>query len=198
MCRRIKILEHSHFEHERLFACLYSLLTTTTTTTRSFKRPTTVWLFLLHFFIFLSSKRDRPFKIRHSWNTHPHTKTLFSRAGFWTLLLYATTNTRDSFFESSFRVLVLGEREKERENYQMAIGDAAARTNPPNDDGAAPLPIVATENATNETTDGGIDRSVHPSGIVPTLQCVLFLFFYVYSNNERDATMRSSRRFEFD
>ena len=80
----------------------------------------------------------------------------------------------------------------------MAIGDAAARTNPPNDDGAAPLPIVATENATNETTDGGIDRSVHPSGIVPTLQCVLFLFFYVYSNNERDATMRSSRRFEFD
>ncbi len=55
----------------------------------------------------------------------------------------------------------------------MAIGDAAARTNPPNDDGAAPLPIVATENAT-ETTDGGIDRSVHPSGIVPTLQCVLF------------------------
>ena len=79
----------------------------------------------------------------------------------------------------------------------MAIGDAAARTNPPNDDGAAPLPIVATENAT-ETTDGGIDRSVHPSGIVPTLQCVLFLFFYVYSNNERDETMRSSRRFEFD
>ena len=55
----------------------------------------------------------------------------------------------------------------------MAIGDATARTNPPNDDGAAPLPIVATENAT-ETTDGGIDRSVHPSGIVPTLQCVLF------------------------
>ena len=53
----------------------------------------------------------------------------------------------------------------------MAIGDAAARTNPPNDDGAAPLPIVATENAT-ETTDGGIDRSVHPSGIVPVLQCV--------------------------
>lgn len=64
----------------------------------------------------------------------------------------------------------------------MAIGDAAARTNPPNDDGAAPLPIVATENAT-ETTDGGIDRSVHPSGIVPTLQCVFFVllfFFYVY------------------
>ena len=59
----------------------------------------------------------------------------------------------------------------------MAIGDAPARTNPPNDDGAAPLPIVATENATNETTDGGIDRSVHPSGIVPTLQCVLFCSF---------------------
>ena len=58
----------------------------------------------------------------------------------------------------------------------MAIGDAAARTNPANDDGAAPLPIVATENAT-ETTDGGIDRSVHPSGIVPTLQCVLFCSF---------------------
>ena len=56
----------------------------------------------------------------------------------------------------------------------MAIGDAAARTNPANDDGAAPLPVVATENATTETTDGGIDRSVHPSGIVPTLQCVLF------------------------
>ena len=80
----------------------------------------------------------------------------------------------------------------------MAIGDAA-RTNPPNDDGAAPLPIVATENATTETTEnGGIDRSVHPSGIVPTLQCVLFLFFYVYSNNKRAETMRSSRRFEFD
>jgi len=62
----------------------------------------------------------------------------------------------------------------------MAIGDAPARTNPPNDDdGAAPLPIVArTENATTETTtDGGIDRSVHPSGIVPTLQCVLFCSF---------------------
>ena len=73
------MLEHSHFERERLFACLYSLLTTTTTTTRSFKRPTfTVRLFLLHFFIFLSSKRDRPFKIRHSWNTHPHTETRFS------------------------------------------------------------------------------------------------------------------------
>ena len=83
----------------------------------------------------------------------------------------------------------------------MAIGDAPARTNPPNDDdGAAPLPIVArTENATTETTtDGGIDRSVHPSGIVPTLQCVLFLFFNVYSNNKRAETMRSSRRFEFD
>ena len=59
----------------------------------------------------------------------------------------------------------------------MAIGDAPARTNPANDDGAAPLPVVATENATNETTDGGIDRSVHPSGIVPTLQCVLFCSF---------------------
>ena len=56
-------------------------------------------------------------------------------------------------------------------------GDAAARTNPANDDKAAPLPIVATENATPETTDGGIDRSVHPSGIVPTLQCVLFCSF---------------------
>ena len=64
----------------------------------------------------------------------------------------------------------------------MAIGDAPARTNPPNDDdGAAPLPIVArTENATTETTtDGGIDRSVHPSGIVPTLQCVFFCYFIV-------------------
>ena len=48
-------------------------------------------------------------------------------------------------------------------------GDAP-QTNPPND-GAAPLPIVATN--TTET-DGGVDRSVHPSGIVPTLQCVLF------------------------
>ena len=52
-------------------------------------------------------------------------------------------------------------------------GDAT-QTNPAND-GAAPLPIVATENATE--TDG-VDRSVHPSGIVPTLQCVFFLFFY--------------------
>ena len=55
----------------------------------------------------------------------------------------------------------------------MAIGDAAARTNPPNDDGAAPLPIVAT----NATETDGVDRSVHPSGIVPTLQCVLFCSF---------------------
>ena len=56
-------------------------------------------------------------------------------------------------------------------------GDAT-QTNPAND-GAAPLPIVArTENATTETTtDGGIDRSVHPSGIVPTLQCVFFCSF---------------------
>ena len=55
----------------------------------------------------------------------------------------------------------------------------------PNDDGAAPLPIVATENAT-ETTDGGIDRSVHPSGIVPTLQCVFFVLLcvFVYSLSE--------------
>jgi hypothetical protein len=68
-------------------------------------------------------------------------------------------------------------------------GDAP-QTNPPNDDGAAPLPIVTT---TTTETDG-VDRSVHPSGIVPTLQCVFFVllsFFYVYSN-ERDETMRSS------
>ena len=73
------MLEHSHFERERLFACLYSLLTTTTTKMRSFKRPTKVWLFLLHFFIFLS-KRDRPFKIRHSWNTQPHQNAFLSSA----------------------------------------------------------------------------------------------------------------------
>ena len=48
-------------------------------------------------------------------------------------------------------------------------GDAT-QTNPPND-GAAPLPIVAT----NATETDGVDRSVHPSGIVPTLQCVFFV-----------------------
>ena len=67
-------------------------------------------------------------------------------------------------------------------------GDAT-QTNPPND-GAAPLPMVAT----NATETDGVDRSVHPSGIVPTLQCVFFVllsFFYVYSN-KRDETMRSS------
>ena len=60
-------------------------------------------------------------------------------------------------------------------------GDAT-QTNPPND-GAAPLPMVAT----NATETDGVDRSVHPSGIVPTLQCVFFvlLFFcYVYSLSE--------------
>ena len=83
-----------------------------------------------------------------------------------------TLSSSEALFAFSFSV-----KERERENYQMAIGDAPARTNPPNDDdGAAPLPIVATETAT-ETTDGGIDRSVHPSGIVPTLQCVLFCSF---------------------
>ena len=51
------MLERSHFERERLFACLYSLSTTTTTTTRSFTRPTPARLFLLHFFIFLSKTR---------------------------------------------------------------------------------------------------------------------------------------------
>ena len=50
-------------------------------------------------------------------------------------------------------------------------GDAT-QTNPPND-GAAPLPMVAT----NATETDGVDRSVHPSGIVPTLQCVLFCSF---------------------
>ena len=103
---------------------------------------------------------------------------------------------RDRLFLLALFAFLFSVKERKRESIQMAIGDAA-RTNPANDDGAAPLPIVATENAT-ETTDGGIDRSVHPSGIVPTLQCVLFLFFYVYSNDERDETMRSSRRFEFD
>ena len=180
MYSRIKILERSHFERERLFACLYSLLTTTDTTTRSFKRPTLKCGCFCSIFSFFSLKNETVRSKFVTLGTHTHTPKRFSLErerergpGFWTLLLYATTNTRDSFFYSSFRVLVLGEREKERENYQMAIGDAAARTNPPNDDGAAPLPIVATENAT-ETTDGGIDRSVHPSGIVPTLQCVLF------------------------
>ena len=48
-------------------------------------------------------------------------------------------------------------------------GDAT-QTNPPND-GAAPLPMVAT----NATETDGVDRSVHPSGIVPTLQCVFFV-----------------------
>ena len=93
--------------------------------------------------------------------------------GRWCCTRRRTLETLSSkaLFAFSFSV-----KEKERENYQMAIGDAAARTNPPNDDKAAPLPIVATENAT-ETTDGGIDRSVHPSGIVPTLQCVLFCSF---------------------
>ena len=43
-------------------------------------------------------------------------------------------------------------------------GDAT-QTNPPTNDGAAPLPIVAT----NATETDGVDRSVHPSGIVPTL-----------------------------
>jgi hypothetical protein len=60
-------------------------------------------------------------------------------------------------------------------------GDAP-QTNPPND-GAAPLPIVAT----NATETDGVDRSVHPSGIVPTLQCVFFVllfFFYMYSLSE--------------
>ncbi|CAL6424591.1 unnamed protein product [Bathycoccus prasinos] len=46
-------------------------------------------------------------------------------------------------------------------------GDAP-QTNPPND-GAAPLPIVAT----NATETDGVDRSVHPSGIVPTLQNIV-------------------------
>ena len=58
-------------------------------------------------------------------------------------------------------------------------GDAT-QTNPPTNEGAAPLPIVAT----NATETDGVDRSVHPSGIVPTLQCVFFVllsFFYVYS-----------------
>ena len=77
MYSRIKILEHSHFEHERLFACLYSLLTTTTTTTRSFKRPTTVRLFLLHFFIFLSTNETVRSKFV-TLGTHTHTPKRFS------------------------------------------------------------------------------------------------------------------------
>ena len=57
------------------------------------------------------------------------------------------------------------------------------QTNPPNN-GAAPLPIVTT---TTTETDGGVDRSVHPSGIVPTLQCVFCSSFdssFMYSLNE--------------
>ena len=84
--------------------------------------------------------------------------------------------TGQTLSSRSFRVLVLG-FERKRERIQMA-GDAT-QTNPAND-GAAPLPIVAT----NATETDGVDRSVHPSGIVPTLQCVFFVllsFFYVYS-----------------
>jgi hypothetical protein len=57
MHRRIKILEHSHFERERLFACLCSLLTTTTTTTRSFTRPTYSAVVSAPFFHFSLSTR---------------------------------------------------------------------------------------------------------------------------------------------
>lgn len=96
--------------------------------------------------------------------------------------------TGQTLSSRSFRVLVLG-FERKRESIQMA-GDAT-QTNPPTNDGAAPLPIVAT----NATETDGVDRSVHPSGIVPTLQCVFFCSFIVLLcvfSNKRDETMRSS------
>ena len=138
-----------------------------------------MWLFLLLFSFF--SLCDRPFKIRHSWNTTTTKRALervrekedpfpYQRRG-----RCRKRRRTETLSSRSFRVLVLG-FERKRERIQMA-GDAT-QTNPPND-GAAPLPMVAT----NATETDGVDRSVHPSGIVPTLQCVFFVllfFFYVY------------------
>jgi hypothetical protein len=77
MCRRIKILEHSHFEHERLFACLYSLLTTTDTTTRSFKRPTLKCGCFCSIFSFFSLHETVRSKFV-TLGTHTHTPKRFS------------------------------------------------------------------------------------------------------------------------
>ena len=151
---------------------------------RSLKSPTRA-VVSSPFFHFSLYARHSPFKIRHYWSTT--TKRALARVrekeGPFPYQRRGRCKRRrtETLSSRSFRVLVLG-FERKRERIQMA-GDAP-QTNPPND-GAAPLPIVTTTTTTE--TDGGVDRSVHPSGIVPTLQCVFFvlLFFcYVYSLSE--------------
>lgn len=49
----------------------------------------------------------------------------------------------------------------------MAGDDNANTTN---------LPVATT----TTPSEPEVDRSVHPSGIVPTLQCVLFIYIYIF------------------
>ena len=145
-----------------------------------------MWLFLL-LFSFFSLRNPKPYTLRPVRSkfvirgTRPQQNALSfeserERGPFSLPKAFGRCRKRrrtgQTLSSRSFRVLVLG-FERKRERIQMA-GDAT-QTNPAND-GAAPLPIVATENATE--TDG-VDRSVHPSGIVPTLQCVFFCYFIV-------------------
>jgi len=57
------------------------------------------------------------------------------------------------------------------------------------------LPVATT---TTTPSEPEVDRSVHPSGIVPTLQCVLFIHIYLLrrvfsSPEEKEFSSRSAR-----
>ena len=56
------------------------------------------------------------------------------------------------------------------------------------------LPVATT---TTTPSEPEVDRSVHPSGIVPTLQCVLFIYIYLlrraFSSREKRGILSSSR-----
>jgi len=62
------------------------------------------------------------------------------------------------------------------------------------------LPVATT---TTTPSEPEVDRSVHPSGIVPTLQCVLFIHIYLLrrvfsSREEKEFSPREIGAFEFD
>ena len=149
---------------------------------RSFKARV-VRLFLLHFFIFLSTRdtvRSNSSLLEHNNKTRSR-KSERERGPFPYQRRGRCKRRRTETLSShSFRrVLVLG-FERRRGGFKWL---ATHRDQSPND-GAAPLPIVATTTTTE--TDGGVDRSVHPSGIVPTLQCVFVLLFFCCVFFERD------------
>ena len=73
--------------------------------------------------------------------------------------------------------------------------DTGAQTNATKN---VPVVVATTGTTTTTTTEPEVDRSVHPSGIVPTLQCVLF-HTRARASLSRNALLREiGAAFEFD